>query len=356
MTGGASIATPIRVDLGSDTKSRPTAAMRAAMAAAEVGDEAAFEDPTVNRLCARVAELLGKEAAVFMPSGTMCNQVALAVLGRPGDEVVCDRSAHIVWYEAGGTAAIAGLNALTVDGDRGIFTGDQVRAAQRLPRMRQSPRATVLAVEQTVNLGGGAVWPLARLREVAEAARELGMATHMDGARLMNAVVASGVPAAAQAAGFDSVWIDFSKGLGAPIGAALAGSREFIERCWLVKHRLGGSMRQAGIVAAAALHALDHHIERLAEDHANAWRLADGLANIPGVRIDPATVETNLVYLELADELPVDASAFCAALAARGVRMFALGPRLVRAVTHLDVDADGIGLAIAATRDVLAEA
>lgn len=356
MTGGASIATPIRVDLGSDTKSCPTAAMRAAMAAAEVGDEAAFEDPTVNRLCARVAELLGKEAAVFMPSGTMCNQVALAVLGRPGDEVVCDRSAHIVWYEAGGTAAIAGLNALTVDGDRGIFTGDQVRAAQRLPRMRQSPRATVLAVEQTVNLGGGAVWPLARLREVAEAARELGMATHMDGARLMNAVVASGVPAAAQAAGFDSVWIDFSKGLGAPVGAALAGSREFIGRCWVVKQRLGGAMRQAGIVAAAALHALDHHVERLAEDHANARRLADGLANIPGVRIDPATVETNLVYLELADELPVDASAFCAALAARGVRMFALGPRLVRAVTHLDVDADGIGLAIAATRDVLAEA
>lgn len=356
MTGGATVATPIRVDLGSDTKSRPTAAMRSAMAAAEVGDEAAFEDPTVNRLCERVAALLGKEAAVFMPSGTMCNQVALAVLGRPGDEVVCDRSAHIVWYEAGGTAATAGLNALTVDGERGIFGADQVRAVQRLPRMRQSPRATVLSVEQTVNLGGGAVWPLARLREVAEVARELGMATHMDGARLMNAVVASGVPAAEQAAGFDSVWIDFSKGLGAPIGAALAGSRAFIERCWLVKHRLGGSMRQAGIVAAAALHALDHHVERLADDHANARRLAEGLARIPGVRIDPATVETNLVYFELDPGLPLDAAAFCAALAARGVRMFALGPRLVRAVTHLDVDAAGIDLANAATRDVLASA
>ena len=356
MTGGATVATPIRVDLGSDTKSRPTAAMRSAMAAAEVGDEAAFEDPTVNRLCERVAALLGKEAAVFMPSGTMCNQVALAVLGRPGDEVVCDRSAHIVWYEAGGTAATAGLNALTVDGERGIFGADQVRAVQRLPRMRQSPRATVLSVEQTVNLGGGAIWPLARLREVAEVARELGMATHMDGARLMNAVVASGVPAAEQAAGFDSVWIDFSKGLGAPIGAALAGKREFIERCWLVKHRLGGSMRQAGIVAAAALHALDHHVERLADDHANARRLADGLARMAGIRIDPATVETNLVYFELDPGLPLDAAAFCAALAARGVRMFALGPRLVRAVTHLDVDAAGIDLAIAATRDVLASA
>lgn len=356
MTGGATVATPIRVDLGSDTKSRPTAAMRAAMAAAEVGDEAAFEDPTVNRLCERVAALLGKEAAVFMPSGTMCNQVALAVLGRPGDEVVCDRSAHIVWYEAGGTAATAGLNALTVDGERGIFGADQVRAVQRLPRMRQSPRATVLSVEQTVNLGGGAVWPLARLREVVEVARELGMATHMDGARLMNAVVASGVPAAEQAAGFDSVWIDFSKGLGAPIGAALAGSREFIERCWLVKHRLGGSMRQAGIVAAAALYALDHHVERLADDHANARRLAEGLARMAGIRIDPATVETNLVYFELDPDARFDAAAFCAALAARGVRMFALGPRLVRAVTHLDVDAAGIDLAIAAMRDVLASA
>jgi threonine aldolase len=356
MTGGATVATPIRVDLGSDTKSRPTAAMRAAMAAAEVGDEAAFEDPTVNRLCERVAALLGKEAAVFMPSGTMCNQVSLAVLGRPGEEVICDRSAHIVWYEAGGTAAIAGLNALTVDGEKGIFSADQVRAVQRLPRMRQSPRATVLSVEQTANLGGGAVWPLARLREVVEVARELGMATHMDGARLMNAVVASGVSAAEQAAGFDSVWIDFSKGLGATIGAALAGSREFIERCWQVKQRLGGSMRQAGIVAAAALYALDHHVERLAEDHANARRLAEGAAQIAGIRIDPATVETNLVYFELDPDARFDAAAFCAALAARGVRMFALGPRRVRAVTHLDVDAAGIDLALRAMRDVLASA
>jgi threonine aldolase len=356
VTGGATTAAPIRVDLGSDTKTRPTAAMRAAMAAAEVGDEAAFEDPTVNRLCERVADLLGKEAAVFMPSGTMCNQVALAALGRPGEEVVCDRSAHIVWYEAGGTAAIAGLNAIPLDGERGIFGAEQVRAAQRLPRMRQSPRATVLAVEQTVNLGGGAVWPLARLREVVEVARELGMATHMDGARLMNAVVASGVPAAEQAAGFDSVWIDFSKGLGAPVGAALAGSRAFIERCWVWKQRLGGAMRQAGIVAAAALHALDHHVERLAEDHANARRLAIGLAAVPGLRIDPAAVETNLVYFELDPGLPLDAAAFCAALAARGVRMFALGPRRVRAVTHLDVDAAGIDVAIDAAREALSGA
>lgn len=355
MTGGATVATPIRVDLGSDTKSRPTAAMRTAMAAAEVGDEAAFEDPTVNRLCERVADLLGKQAAVFMPSGTMCNQVALSVLARPGDEVICDRSAHIVWYEAGGTAANAGLNAITVDGERGIFSGDQVRAVQRLPRMRQSPRATVLSVEQTVNLGGGAVWPLARLREVVEVARELGMATHMDGARLMNAVVASGVPAAEQAAGFDSVWIDFSKGLGAPIGAALAGSREFIERCWVVKQRFGGAMRQAGIVAAAALHALDHHVDRLHEDHSNAERLARGLAGLPGLSIDPASVETNLVYFELGGDVPLDAISFCAALAGHGVRMSALGPRRVRAVTHLDVDAGAIEHALDAVAAVISE-
>ncbi len=353
MTGGATLATPIRIDLGSDTKTRPTAAMRAAMAAAEVGDEAAFEDPTVNRLCERVAALLGKQAAVFLPSGTMCNQVALAALARPGDEVVCDRSAHIVWYEAGATAAIAGLNAIPLDGERGIFTAGQVHAAQRLPRMRHSPRATVLAVEQTTNLGGGAVWPLARLQEIVAVARELGMATHMDGARLMNAAVASGVSAAEHAAGFDSVWIDFSKGLGAPVGAALAGSRDFIDRCWVWKQRLGGAMRQAGIVAAAAWYALDHHVARLADDHANARRLAAGLAVLPGIRIDPATVETNLVYFELEPDVALDASAFCAALAAWGIRMFALGPRRVRAVTHLDVDAAGVDVAIEAVRAVL---
>jgi threonine aldolase len=353
MTGSARLVTPIRVDLGSDTKTRPTAAMRAAMAAAEVGDEAAFEDPTVNRLCERVATLLGKEAAVFMPSGTMCNQVALSVLARPGEEVICDRSAHIVWYEAGGTAANAGLNAIALEGPRGIFSADQVRAAQRLPRMRHSPRATLLAVEQTVNLGGGAVWPLARLHEVLDVARELRMATHMDGARLMNAVVASGVPAAEQAAGFDSVWIDFSKGLGAPIGAALAGSRDFIERCWVVKQRFGGAMRQAGIVAAAALYALDHHVDRLRDDHANAERLARGLAVLPGLRIDPASVETNLVYFELEVDVALDAAAFCAELAGHGVRMSALGPRRVRAVTHLDVDAAGIEHALAAAAAVV---
>ena len=338
------------IDLGSDTKSRPTAAMRLAMANAACGDEAAFEDPTVNALCERVAALLGKEAAVFMPSGTMCNQVALSVLGRRGDDVVCDESAHIVWYEVGGTAANAGLNALTIKGDRGRFSAEQLRAAQRLPRMRHSPRQTVLSIEQTCNLAGGAVWSLAQIESVCAAARELGMKTHMDGARLLNAVVASGVDAARFAAPFDSVWIDFSKGLGAPVGAALAGCKDFIAECWYVKQRFGGAMRQAGIIAAGALYALDHHIERLAEDHANARRLAEGLAQIAGIGLDPDEVETNLVYFELDPARGTDGAAFCKALLARGVRMVALGPYRVRAVTHLDVSSADIDTTIAAVR------
>jgi threonine aldolase len=318
--------------------------MREAMFRAEVGDEAAFEDPTVTALCERVAALTGKEAALFAPSGTMCNQIALAVHTRPGDEIICERGAHIVCYEAGGVAANAGANLCPIDGTRGLFSAAQLRAALRHP-MRHAPRQRVVAVEQTANTGGGTVWPLAQLNEVAAIAREHGMATHMDGARLLNAVVASGIDARTMCASWDSVWIDFSKGLGAPIGAALAGSKAFIAEAWRVKQRFGGAMRQAGIIAAAALHALDHHVDRLAEDHANAKRLAEGLARIDGIGLDPATVETNLVYFEVAD-----APAFCARLLERGVRMGALGPRTVRAVTHLDVDRAGIDAAIVAAR------
>ena len=341
------------IDLFSDTKTRPTPAMRRAMAEAEVGDEAAFEDPTVNRLCERVADLLGKEAALFAASGTQCNQIGLAVLGRPGEEVICDRSAHIICYEAGGVGANAGLNLCPLDGARGRFTAEQVRGALRHP-MRHAPKQTVLAVEQTANLGGGAIWPLAQLQEVASVARAQGMRTHMDGARLMNAVVASGVSAADYARDFDSVWIDFSKGLGAPVGAALAGSKDFIAEAWRVKQRFGGAMRQAGIVAAGAFYSLDHHVERLAEDHANASRLAEGLAEITAVRIKPAEVETNLVYFELDPaRTELDAAAFCRALMELGVRMGATAKLQVRAVTHLDVSAADIETALGAARKVL---
>lgn len=339
------------IDFSSDTKTRPSAAMRAAMATAEVGDEQAFEDPTVNALCARVAALLGKQAALFAPSGCMCNQIALATWCRPGEEVICDRSAHIAWFESGGPAANAGVMLNTLDGDHGRFSVDQIEAALR-PRWRHCPEPRLLAVEQTCNLGGGAVWPLAQLQAVAAFAHGLGMQTHMDGARLFNAAVATGVSLDDYAAPFDSVWVDFSKGLGAPVGAVLAGSSEFIERAWRVKQRLGGGMRQAGILAAGALYALDQHVQRLAEDHANARRLAAGLVALPGLEVDLAAVETNLVWFEVdAARLGFDAPAFCQRLDALGFHVGAFDARRVRAVTHLDVGAAEVdGLLAAAAR------
>lgn len=341
------------IDFSSDTKTRPTPAMRQAMATAEVGDEQAFEDPTVNALCERVAAMLGKEAALFAPSGCMCNQIAIAALCRPGDEVICDRSAHIAWFESGGPAANAGVMLNTLDGDRGRFSVAQLEAAMR-PAWRHCPQATLLAVEQTCNLGGGAIWPLAQLREVCDFAHSHGMQTHMDGARLINAVVATGVSAADYAASFDSVWIDFSKGLGAPVGAVLAGSREFIARAWTVKQRLGGGMRQAGILAAAGLYALDHHIDRLAEDHANARRLGQGLSQLRGIRLDPRAVESNLIFFEVdAAVLGFDAPEFTRRLAESGFRMGAFDSRRVRAVTHLDVSADAVERLLVAAAGVV---
>lgn len=330
------------IDFSSDTKTKPTYAMRQAMAVAEVGDEQAFEDPTVNKLCARVAQLLGKEAALFAPSGCMCNQIAIATLCRPGDEVICDRSAHIAWFESGGPAANAGVLLNPLEGNRGRFTSHQLQAALR-PRWRHCPEATLLAVEQTCNLGGGAIWPLAQLNEVADFAHENGMRTHMDGARLLNAVVATGISAADYAASFDSVWMDFSKGLGAPVGAVLAGSEAFINRAWTIKQRLGGGMRQAGILAAAALYALDHHIDRLAEDHANARLLAMGLSRIKGIHIDPNSVETNLVYFDIESEvLGFDANELARRLSENGFRIGPFSVRRIRVVTHLDVSAEDV--------------
>jgi threonine aldolase len=332
------------IDLASDTKTRPTAAMRAVMAAAEVGDERAHEDPTVNRLIARCAALLGKEAAVFLPSGTMANEIALAVHCRPGEAVICDATSHIIGFEGGGPAALAGVMIEPLAGRRGIFDAAQLRAAIRVDRP-YAPRQRLVVVEQTSNLGGGAVWPLATLDEVAAVARAAGLATHMDGARLLNACVASGVAATDYARGFDSAWIDFSKGLGAPGGAVLAGSKAFCDDAFRLKLRWGGAMRQSGIIAAACEYALDHHVVRLAEDHANALRLAQGLADLPGVAIDPAEVETNLVYFDVAGT-GRDADTFVTDFHALGLRMTAMGASRVRAVTHLDISADAIGRAL----------
>jgi threonine aldolase len=341
----------ITVDLYSDTLTKPTREMRAFMCDAEVGDEQKGEDPTVNALQAEVAGLLGKDAAVFLPSGTMCNEIALRVHCRPGDEMLAHRTAHPIHFEGGGPAALAGVNTSVLDGPRGQYEAAAVEAAIR-PASRYMPRSRLLWVEQTSNLGGGSVWPLARIAAVTDVARRHGLRTHLDGARLMNAVVASGVSAREYAEPFDSVWIDFTKGLGAPVGAALAGAREFIQEAWRLKQQMGGAMRQAGIIAAGGLFALRHHVKRLADDHANARRLAEGLAALPGVVIDPATVDTNLVFFDLRGQL--DAEAAVAALLARGVRMGAMGPRTVRAVTHLDVTADHIEQALEAARAVFA--
>jgi threonine aldolase len=340
------------IDLYSDTRTKPTPGMRRAIAAAEVGDEQAMLDPTVNALCERVADLLGKEAAVYLPSGTMCNQIAARVHCRQGDEIILSASAHPVHAESGGPAALAGVMLRCLEGERGMFTPEQVRAAIHAPDWRHAPRSRLLEVENTTNLGGGAVWPIVRVREVTTVAKEHGLACHMDGARLMNAVVASGTSAADYAAPFDSLWIDFSKGLGAPVGAVLAGSKAFVHEAWRVKQQIGGAMRQAGIIAAACLYALDHHVERLAEDHANAKHLAEGLGEIPGIELDPATVETNIVWFDVRGRL--SAAEVAAALKQEGVRIGGYGQSSMRAVTHLDVDRAGIDVALDAMRRVMA--
>ena len=338
------------IDLYSDTSTRPTPAMRQAMADADVGDEQLGEDPTTTALQERIAELLGKEAAVFLPSGTMCNQISLLVHCRPGDEVIGADGTHVFTSEAGGGSALAGAQTWPIVCERGIFSAEHVEAAIREPS-RHSPRSRLLVIEQTVNRGGGAVWPVQTIEEVAQAARRHGLVVHMDGARLLNAVVASGIPAKVMAAHCDSVWLDLSKGLGCPVGGVLAGSREFIEEAWRWKHRIGGAMRQSGVLAAAGLYALDHHVERLAEDHANAALLAARIREIPGITL-MTEPETNIVYFDVRGT-PRSAKAVTEALLAENVRMGTSYGGMIRAVTHLDVSREDVENAAAALRRVL---
>jgi threonine aldolase len=342
----------LQVDLISDTGTRPTAAMRQAMANAEVGDEQAGEDPTVNKLLEMACELTGHEAAVYLPSGTMCNAIAYRLYCRQGDGVILDELAHPIHAEAGGPAALSGAMMITVKGDQGIFTGDQVHAAIR-PYKHNRVAAKVVSVEQTSNFGGGAVWPLETMRGVAAAARERGLAMHMDGARLLNATAASGVPAKDFAQLCDTTWIDLSKGLGCPVGAVLVGSKDAIHEAWHWKHQFGGSMRQAGIIAAAGVYALTHHVDRLADDHENARRLARGLAQIEGIELDPPEIATNMVFFDCAG-LGITNVEMNQRLLAHGVRIGAgYGPRgLMRAVTHLDVTEAGIDKALEAVKAV----
>jgi threonine aldolase len=328
------------INLYSDTQTRPTEAMRKAIASAEVADEQRGQDPTTLRLEERVAELLGQEAAVFLPSGTMCNQIAFRLHARPGgDEMLLDRSAHPIIAEAGGPAQNAQLMLNALDGDRGVFSAAQLRDAIR-PANRYLPRSRLVSVEQTTNMGGGRVWPLETLREVLDVAREHHLRAHMDGARLMNAVVASGVAAAEHAGGFDTAWIDFTKGLGAPVGAVLAGSGELIGEAWRWKQMMGGAFRQSGIVAAGCLYALDHHVARLAEDHENARALAAGLAELGLEVIAP---ETNIVIFAAP-------ARFLEQMAEHGVELSGTPDGRLRAVTHLDVDRAQVDRALEAAR------
>jgi len=341
-------APPVRVNLLSDTQTKPTQGMREAMARAEVGDEQVGDDPTVNELNARVADLLGKEAAVFMPSGTMCNVTATLVHCRPGDEILAHETAHIIAREGGAHAALGGFQITPLKGPDGQFSPDTLRKALH-PRSRYQQRQTLASVEQTANIGGGTIWKKDALDEVAKVAKTAGIATHMDGARLLNATVATGISARDMTAGWDSAWIDFSKGLGAPIGGVLAGTRAFIDEVWRWKQRLGGSMRQSGICAAACLYALDHHVDRLAEDHGNARALARGLSQISGIEVQAP--ETNLVFFK-PDGAGVPGDRMVAELRKRGV-MLAMMDGRIRACTHLDVTADMIEEALGHIREIV---
>jgi threonine aldolase len=331
------------INLYSDTQTRPGEGMRKAISSAEVGDEQRGADPTTLRLQERVADLLGQEAGLFLPSGTMCNQIAFRLHARPGgDELILDRSAHPIIAEAGGPASNAHLMIHALDGEGGIFSADQLRSAIRSDS-RYLPRSRVVSVEQTTNMGGGRVWPVQAIRSVLDVAGELGLRTHMDGARLMNAAVASGAPAADHAGGFDTAWLDFTKGLGAPVGAVLCGSGELMDEAWRFKQQMGGAFRQSGIVAAGCLYALDHNVERLAEDHDNARLLAEGLT---GLGCDVVAPETNIVIFSAPD-------GFVEAMGERGVELSRTPDGRVRAVTHLDVGRSEVELALQAAGKVL---
>ncbi len=323
------------IDLRSDTVTRPSAEMRAAIAAAPVGDDQFGEDPTVNLLQERIATLLGKEAALWLPTGTMANQVALRVLTRPGDDVIVSQESHAVWHETGGSAANAGVQ-FTAIGNKGIFTAEEFSAALKPRSHIIYPPTTLVEIENTHNRAGGVIFLQAEVKRICAVAADSGIATYLDGARLWNAAVASGRPVKELAAPFDILSVALSKGLGAPGGSLLVGSKDLIGRC--VRHRrmLGGAMRQVGLFAAAGLFALDHNVERLAEDHANARLIAGQLSSNEKFVLDFSSVQTNILVFDLADDAP-DAAAVVTRARERGVLVFAFGPRTIRAVTHLDV-------------------
>jgi len=330
------------IDLRSDTVTQPTPAMREAIAHATVGDDVLGDDPTVIELERYVADLLGKDAAVYMPSGTMTNQVALRVHTEPGDEVILDSQAHIYYYEGGAPAALSGVMCRLIDGDHGIFTADALKHALR-PVDSHFPRTRLVCLENTHNRGGGRIFPLEQIHAIAHVCRTEGLHLQLDGARFWNACIATGTSEADYAAPFDTVSVCFSKGLGAPVGSALVGPTEQIERARRFRKMFGGAMRQAGIIAAGALYGVQHHRDRLSEDHANAKQLALGLQHIDGIDINPDEVQTNIVFFNTGD---IPAAALAEALAELNIAVLASGPHRIRAVTNLMVNAEQIDDAI----------
>jgi threonine aldolase len=338
------------IDLRSDTITKPTEMMRRAIYEAEVGDDVFYEDPTVNRLQERVAALLGKERALWVASGTMGNLLSVKALTSPGEEVILEAESHVFIYEAAGSAVLSGVQLRPIPGKRGLITAGQVEAAIRPPDVHQ-PRSSVVIIENTHNRAGGAIIPIEEIERIRTLTFDRGISMHMDGARLLNAVIASGVEASRYAKNFDTVTICFSKGLGAPMGSMIAGDGEVIERVHRYRKMVGGGQRQVGIAAAAALYALDHHVDRLAEDHANAKRLAGALSGMPGVMLNPDEVDTNIVIFEVDPGriTPIDV---VIEMGKRGVLMFPFGPTKVRCVTHLEVSSADIDGAIGAFGEV----
>jgi len=330
------------IDLRSDTVTKPTPAMREAMSRAEVGDDVFGDDPTVKELEAETASILGKEAALFTPSGTMANQLAIRAQTEPGDEILIDGNAHIYYYESGAPAVLSGVMCRCLNGQRGIFTAADIEAVLRPADPHFAP-SRLVCVENTHNRGGGKIWSLAQVQNVAEVARRHGLRMHLDGARLWNACAATGIPESDYASCFGTISVCFSKGLGAPVGSALAGPKVLIDRARRFRKMFGGGMRQAGIIAAGALYALRHHRARLAEDHANAKALASGLAGIAGLEAGPAEVETNMVKFHVRS---MPAQELVERLKARGVLVLPVGPNTIRAVTNLMVTSEDMAVAI----------
>ena len=331
------------IDLRSDTVTKPSPAMREAMVHADVGDDVFGEDPTVNRLQEVAARLLGKEAALFVPSGTMGNQLCVRLHTRPGDEIIVEAGAHVVRYESGAAAGLSGVQTHWLPGTRGILEADHIEAAIRPPDYHNPP-TTLICLENTHNRGGGTIYPLETTKAIRKVAEARGIAMHLDGARLFNAVVVTGVPAAEYARHFETVTFCLSKGLGAPVGSLICADRERVVKLRRLRKMFGGGMRQAGILAAAGLYALEHNIARLAEDHAHAKRLAEALAGLPGVRINPAHVETNLVIFDIS-ETRRTADEVLTLLKAEGLLLVPFSPTTLRAVTHLDVSRDQVAQA-----------